>query len=221
MVIDWFIDTIIPIGRGQRQLILGNRYTGKTYIIITTIISNAPQNLLASNYSIGTRRLFSIYIAINHNLSKMSKIISLLVKIEWSTLLLTTISSSPSFLSFTIAFTGVSIAERIRDRGLDSIITFDDLSKHSKSYRQISLLLSKIPSRDAFPADIFNVHSTLLERCSKLNYWCNAGSITAFPIIETINSDITEYIATNVISITDGQLYLSQSLFMVMIYNDD
>ena len=111
----------------------------------------------------------------------------------------------------------IIITNCIRDRGLDSIITFDDLSKHSKSYRQISLLLSKIPSRDAFPADIFNVHSTLLERCSKLNYWCNAGSITAFPIIETINSDITEYIATNVISITDGQLYLSQSLFMSMI----
>jgi F-type H+-transporting ATPase subunit alpha len=113
-----------------------------------------------------------------------------------------------------IALIGISIAERLRDRGFDSCICFDDLSKHSKCYRQISLILAKIPSRDAFPADIFNIHSSLLERCGKLMYSYFGGSITAFPVIETINSDITEYIATNVISITDGQFYTNKRLFL-------
>lgn len=113
-----------------------------------------------------------------------------------------------------IALIGISIAERLRDRGFDCCICFDDLSKHSKCYRQISLILAKIPSRDAFPADIFNIHSSLLERCGKLMYSYFGGSITAFPVIETINSDITEYIATNVISITDGQFYTNKRLFL-------
>ena len=113
-----------------------------------------------------------------------------------------------------IALIGISIVERLRDRGFDSCICFDDLSKHSKCYRQISLILAKIPSRDAFPADIFNIHSSLLERCGKLMYSYFGGSITAFPVIETINSDITEYIATNVISITDGQFYTNKRLFL-------
>ena len=113
-----------------------------------------------------------------------------------------------------IPLIGVSIAERLRDRAFDCCICFDDLSKHSKSYRQISLILGKIPSRDAFPADIFNIHSSLLERCGKLKYSMFGGSITGLPIIETINSDITEYIATNVISITDGQFYTNKRLFL-------
>ena len=105
---------------------------------------------------------------------------------------------------------GISISERLRDRGYDIACCFDDLSKHSKSYRQISLIQSKIPSRDAFPTDIFNVHSSLLERCCKLNNTINSGTITALPIVETINDDITEYICTNIISITDGQLYTNR-----------
>lgn len=113
-----------------------------------------------------------------------------------------------------IPLIGVTVAERLRDRGLDCCICFDDLSKHSKSYRQISLILGKIPSRDAYPADIFNIHSSILERCGKLKYSYNGGSISALPIIETINSDITEYIATNVISITDGQFYTNKKLFL-------
>jgi len=113
-----------------------------------------------------------------------------------------------------IALIGISIAERLRDRGFDCCICFDDLSKHSKCYRQISLILAKIPSRDAFPVDIFNIHSSLLERCGKLMYSYFGGSINAFPVIETINSDITEYIATNVISITDGQFYTNKRLFL-------
>jgi F-type H+-transporting ATPase subunit alpha len=117
-------------------------------------------------------------------------------------------------LAFLLPLIGVSIGERLRDRGLDCCICFDDLSKHSKSYRQISLILGKIPSRDAFPADIFNIHSSVLERCGRVKYSSGGGSITALPIIETINSDITEYIATNVISITDGQFYTNKKLFL-------
>jgi len=113
-----------------------------------------------------------------------------------------------------IPLIGVSISERLRDRGYDICICFDDLSKHSKAYRQCSLLLNKIPSRDAYPADIFNIHSSLLERCGKLKFSYFGGSITSLPIIETINADITEYIATNVISITDGQFYTNRNLFM-------
>lgn len=117
-------------------------------------------------------------------------------------------------LGYLLPLVGISIAERLRDRGFDVLIGFDDLSKHAKSYRQISLLLGKIPSRDAYPSDIFNVHSSLLERAGKLRLDFFGGSITAFPIIETINSDITEFIATNVISITDGQLYTNRKLFL-------
>jgi len=113
-----------------------------------------------------------------------------------------------------IPLIGISVSERIRDKGMDVAICFDDLSKHSRSYRQISLILGKIPARDAFPADIFNIHASLLERCGKLNAIYFGGSISCFPIIETINSDITEYIATNIISITDGQFYLSRGQFL-------
>jgi hypothetical protein len=127
---------------------------------------------------------------------------------------LATHASSPAMLGYLIPLVGISMAERLRDRGLDILICFDDLSKHAKAYRQISLLLGKIPSRDAYPSDIFNVHSSLLERAGKLRLDFFGGSITAFPIIETINSDITEFIATNVISITDGQLYTNRKLFL-------
>lgn len=123
-------------------------------------------------------------------------------------------STSSSLLSFIIPLIAICISERLRDRGYDICICFDDLSKHSKAYRQCSLLLNKIPIRDCYPADIFNIHSSILERCGKLNYKYFGGSITALPIIETINADITEYIATNVISITDGQFYLNRNLFM-------
>ena len=129
-------------------------------------------------------------------------------------LVLATHASSPAMLGYLLPLVGISIAERLRDRGYDVLISFDDLSKHAKTYRQISLLLGKIPSRDAYPSDIFNVHSSLLERAGKLRLDYKGGSITAFPIIETINSDITEFIATNVISITDGQLYTNRKLFL-------
>jgi hypothetical protein len=170
-------------------------------------------NYIASVDGFGVKRLFSVYIGISLNLSKLAKLIGAIIY-NYYLLIIATHSSSAALLNFLIPQIGVSICERLRDRGLDSVICFDDLSKHSKSYRQISLILGKIPSRDAFPADIFNIHSSLLERCGKLGVYLGAGSITAFPVIETINSDITDYIATNIISITDGQFYMSKMLFI-------
>lgn len=171
-------------------------------------------SLLGSIEGLGTKRIFAIYVGINQNLSKLSKFISFIWLINWYCLILSSHSSSSSLLSYTIPLIGISIVERLRDRGFDSIICFDDFSKHSKSYRQISLILGKIPSRDAFPSDIFNIHASILERCGKLKLCYFNGSITAFPIIETIANDITEYIATNIISITDGQLYTNKKLFL-------
>merc|ERR1711933_147 len=184
------VDSILPVGRGQRQLILGDRYTGKTSIYLSLLLHCNYLSLLGSIEGLGTKRIFGIYIGINQNLSLSSH------------------SSSSSLLSYTIPLIGISIAERLRDRG------FDNFSKHSKSYRQISLILGKIPSRDAFPSDIFNIHASILERCGKLKLCYFNGSITASPMIETIANDITEYIATNIISITDGQLYTNKKLFL-------
>jgi F0F1-type ATP synthase alpha subunit len=175
----------------------------------------------------GTNRIFGVYIGINQNLSKLLKSFSFLSyysfinsnlgdhRILFSLcLFLATHSASSSLLSFMIPLIGISIGERVRDRGNDICLCFDDLSKHSKSYRQLSLILAKIPSREAFPSDIFNIHSSLLERCGKFSAYYFGGSISSFPLIETINSDITEYIATNVISITDGQFYTNKRLFL-------
>jgi len=162
----------------------------------------------------GTKRIFGLYVGINQNLSKLSKFISFIYLINWYCLILSSHSSSSSLLSYTLPLIGISIAERLRDRGFDSIICFDDFSKHPKSYRQISLILAKIPSRDAFPSDIPNIHASISERCGKLKLCYFNGSITASPIIETIANDITEYIATNIISITDRQLYTNKKPFL-------
>ena len=208
------VDSILPVGRGQRQLILGDRYTGKTSIYLSLLLHCNYLSLLGSIEGLGTKRIFGIYIGINQNLSKLSKLISFIWLINWFSLILASHSSSSSLLSYTLPLIGISIAERLRDRGFDTIISFDDFSKHAKSYRQISLILAKIPSRDAFPSDIFNIHASILERCGKLKLCYYNGTITAFPIIETIANDITEYIATNIISITDGQLYTNKKLFL-------
>ena len=207
------VDGCLPIGRGQRQLILGDRSIGKTSIFVTLVIVNGVLNYVGSIDGFGSKRLFAIYIGINQNLSKISKLIDCLL-LSWLLIIIRTHSSSSALLSFLIPFCGISIGERLRDRGFDCVICFDDCSQHAKSYRQISLILAKIPSRDAFPADIFNIHSSLLERCGKLNYGIKGGSLSGFPVIETINSDITDYIATNIISITDGQFYLEKKLFL-------
>ena len=207
------IDSILSVGRGQRQLILGDRYTGKSSIYICCLLYN-NNNWIFCVYGFGINLIFGIYIGINLNLSKLSYIILFLFNFIWFNLLIATHSSSSSLLSFFIPLIGISISERLRDRGINNLICFDDLSKHSKSYRQIKLIIGSIPTRDAFPSDISNIHAGLLERCGKLKYNYFSGSITSFPIIETINSDITEYIATNVISITDGQFYLSKNIFL-------
>ena len=203
------VDSILPIGRGQRQLILGDRNTGKTTIVFSTLITNNKNNYLASISGFGSKRLFGLYIGINQNLSKLYKLTN---SSSAFTIILGTHSSSSAMITFTLPLLGISFAEQLRDRGFEIIICFDDLSKHAKSYRQISLLLGKIPSRDAYPADIFNIHSSILERCGRLNSYYK-GSISSFPILETVNSDITEFIATNVISITDGQIYTNKQLF--------
>jgi proton translocating ATP synthase F1 alpha subunit len=192
---------------------LGDRSTGKTSIFLYTVLSSYYFNYVASVDGFGVKRIFSVYVGVSLNLSKLSKLIASIV-FNYYLLVIATHSSSTAIINFLIVFIGITICELIRDRGYDSVICFDDLSKHAKSYRQISLILGRVPSRDAFPADVFNIHSSLLERCGKLSLYLGAGSVTAFPVIETINSDITDYIATNVISITDGQLYLSKQLFI-------
>ncbi|MCP3958722.1 MAG: hypothetical protein GY719_12785 [bacterium] len=208
------IDSLLPIGRGQRQLILGDRYSGKTSIYLVLLIKNNSFSVLGSIDGFGIKRIIGFYVGINQNLSKLSHVTILIDIVNYITNIITSHSSSCSLLSFMILYIGSSINERIRDRIIDSVICFDDISKHAKCYRQISLLVGKIPSRDAYPSDIFNIHSSILERCSKLNYNYFGASISCFPIIETINSDITEFIATNVISITDGQLYINRRLFI-------
>jgi len=208
------IDSILPVGQGQRQLILGDRYTGKTSIFLFLLfyyyfIFN--KNLSIDGFCIN--RLIGIYIGISQNLTKIKTIIYKFINLF--ILCILSLTSDSCLLSFYLPLFGLSICERLRDRGNNIILCFDDFSKHSKCYRQISLILGKIPSRDAFPSDIFNIHSSLLERCGKLSIFVGgSGSISAFPIIETINSDITEYIATNIISITDGQFYTNKQLFL-------
>jgi len=208
-----FVDSIIPVGRGQRQLILGDRSTGKTSIFISSIIVSVVFAGFCSVDGFGSKRIFMLYVGINQNMSKISAFITKIGKI-WSSLIMASHSSSAASLSYLLGLIGISFAESFMEKGFDVAICLDDLSKHSKSYRQISLIIGKIPSRDAFPSDIFNVHSSLLERCGKMKFEFGNGSCTGFPIIETINSDITEFIATNVISITDGQIYMSRRLFI-------
>ena len=181
------------------------------------LIISSYYSYYTSIHGLGSQRLLCIYIGINQNLSKIYKLMNhLFYHILF--LLLSTHSSSTALLSFIISLVGISIIERLRDRGFDCVICYDDCIQHAKSYRQISLILSKIPSRDAYSADIFNIHASILERSSSINgvysmIGCG-GSITCTPIIETINSNISEFIATNVISITDGQIYLDRKLFL-------
>jgi len=225
------VDSCLPIGRGQRQLILGDKSTGKTSIFVFSLLTSWRYSIISSFEGISTKRLFGLYLGININLSKLMKLLHSIISyssLSFSSfnslavsnyssvlfLVVSTHSSSSALLSFMIVNLGMTISERLRDRSFDSLICFDDLSKHAKCYRQVSLLLGRVPSRDAYSADVFNIHSSLLERSGRLRLNYFGSSITAFPVIETINSDITEYIATNVISITDGQLYTNKRLFL-------
>ena len=197
------IDAIIPIGRGQRELIIGDRQTGKTAIAIDTILNQKGQNLIC------------IYVSIGQKDSKLRK---LQTRLEEGgamnyTVIVSAGASLPAPLLYIAPYTGVSIAEYFMDQGKDVLIIYDDLSKHAVSYREISLLLRRPPGREAYPGDVFYLHSRLLERACRRNKEYGGGSITALPIIETQAGDVTAYIPTNVISITDGQIFLETDLF--------
>jgi F-type H+-transporting ATPase subunit alpha len=197
------IDSMIPIGRGQRELIIGDRQTGKTAIAIDTIINQAGQNMKC------------IYVAIGQKESKIAQIVAKLEEhgaMDYTTVVLAG-SSDPAPLSYIAPYAGTAMAEYFLDRGEDVLVVYDDLSKHAVSYREISLLLRRPPGREAYPGDVFYLHSRLLERACKLNSDHGGGSITALPVIETQSGDVSAYIPTNVISITDGQVYLEPDLF--------
>ena len=197
------IDGMIPIGRGQRELIIGDRQTGKTAIAIDTIINQKGQNMKC------------IYVAIGQKESKVARIVAKLQEtgaMEYTTVVVAG-ASDPASMSFIAPYSGVAMAEYFADQGQDVLIVYDDLTKQAWAYREISLLLRRPPGREAYPGDVFYLHSRLLERACKLNKENGGGSITALPIIETQAGDVTAYIPTNVISITDGQIFLETDLF--------
>jgi len=197
------IDAMIPIGRGQRELIIGDRQTGKTAIAIDTILNQKGQNVIC------------IYVAIGQKESKTAALVSDLEKsgaMEYS-IVVSAVASESASLSYLAPYAGCAIAEYFMARGKDVLVVYDDLSRHAWAYRQISLILRRPPGREAYPGDVFYVHSRLLERSARLNEKYGGGSITALPIIETQAGDVSAYIPTNVISITDGQIYLESSLF--------
>lgn len=197
------IDALIPVGRGQRELIIGDRQTGKTAIAIDTILNQKGQDMIC------------IYVSIGQKDSKLRKIETRLLEggaMDY-TIIVSAGSSEPASLSYIAPYTGVAIAEYFMDQGKDVLIIYDDLSKHAVAYREISLLLRRPPGREAYPGDVFYLHSRLLERACRRNKEYGGGSITALPIIETQAGDLSAYIPTNVISITDGQIFLETDLF--------
>jgi F-type H+-transporting ATPase subunit alpha len=197
------IDAMIPIGRGQRELIIGDRQTGKTAIAVDTIINQKGQNV------------FCIYVAVGQKRSTVARVIKTLEEygaMEYSIVVSATASDAAS-TQYLAPYAGVAIGEYFRDNGKHALIIYDDLSKHATAYRQLSLLLRRPPGREAYPGDVFYLHSRLLERAAKLSDKLGGGSLTALPIIETQAGDVSAYIPTNVISITDGQIYLASDLF--------
>ena len=197
------IDAMIPIGRGQRELIIGDRQTGKTAIAVDTIINQKGQNV------------FCIYVAVGQKRSTVARVVKTLEEygaMDFSIVVSATASDAAS-LQFLAPYAGVAMGEYFRDSAKHALIIYDDLSKHATAYRQLSLLLRRPPGREAYPGDVFYLHSRLLERAAKLNDALGGGSLTALPIIETQAGDVSAYIPTNVISITDGQIYLASDLF--------
>ena len=201
------IDSMIPIGRGQRELIIGDRQTGKTAVALDIIINQLQDN--PKNPPV------CIYVAIGQKESKVAKIVETLKKNNALayTIVVSASASNPAAFWYLAPFAGCAVGEYFRDKGKDALVVYDDLSKHAWSYRQISLLLRRPPGREAYPGDVFYLHSRLLERAAKLSKEKGGGSLTALPIIETQLGDVTAYIPTNVISITDGQIYLESDLF--------
>ena len=205
------LDTLIPIGRGQRELIIGDRQTGKTAIAIDTIINQKDINKSGEEKD----KLYCIYVAIGQKRSTVAQIVKSLEDagaMEYTTIVSAT-ASDPAPLQFLAPYTGCTMGEYFRDNGMHALIIYDDLSKQAVAYRQMSLLLRRPPGREAYPGDVFYLHSRLLERAAKLNNDKGGGSLTALPIIETQAGDVSAYIPTNVISITDGQIFLETELF--------
>ena len=205
------IDSLIPIGRGQRELIIGDRQTGKTAVAIDTIINQKAVNAGTDEKA----KLYCIYVAIGQKRSTVAQIVKTLEDagaLEY-TIVVAATASEPAPLQFLAPFSGCAMGEWFRDNGMHALIIYDDLSKQAVAYRQMSLLLRRPPGREAYPGDVFYLHSRLLERAAKLNEDNGAGSLTALPVIETQANDVSAYIPTNVISITDGQIFLETDLF--------
>jgi F-type H+-transporting ATPase subunit alpha len=207
------IDALVPIGRGQRELIIGDRQTGKTAVAIDTFINQRDTNKAAG--SDNKKKLFCIYVAVGQKRSTVAQIVKQLEDsgaMEY-TIVVAATASDPAPLQFLAPYVGCAMGEYFRDNGMHAVIVYDDLSKQAVAYRQMSLLLRRPPGREAYPGDVFYLHSRLLERAAKMNDANGAGSLTALPVIETQAGDISAYIPTNVISITDGQIFLETNLF--------
>jgi F-type H+-transporting ATPase subunit alpha len=205
------IDTLIPIGRGQRELIIGDRQTGKTAVAIDAIINQKAVNAGTDEKA----KLYCIYVAIGQKRSTVAQIVKTLADagaLDY-TIIVSATASEPAPLQFLAPFAGCAMGEWFRDNGMHALIVYDDLSKQAVAYRQMSLLLRRPPGREAYPGDVFYLHSRLLERAAKLNEDNGAGSLTALPVIETQANDVSAYIPTNVISITDGKIFLETDLF--------
>src|SRR5512140_3462633 len=208
------VDGMIPIGRGQRELIIGDRQTGKTAIAIDAII-NQKYTHSEKAKSEGIRPVYCIYVAIGQKASTVAQVVTKLEQegaMDYTTVIAAT-ASDPAPMQFIAPYSGATLGEHFRDSGRHALVVYDDLSKQAQAYRQVSLLLRRPPGREAYPGDVFYLHSRLLERASKLSDDLGAGSLTALPVIETQAGDVSAYIPTNVISITDGQVYLQDDLF--------
>jgi F-type H+/Na+-transporting ATPase subunit alpha len=205
------VDALIPIGRGQRELIIGDRQTGKTAIVLDTILNQKPIHIAGPD----KEKLYCVYVACGQKRSTVAQFVKILEDngaLEYSIIIAAT-ASDPAPLQYLAPFTGCTMGEYFRDNGMHAVIAYDDLSKQAVAYRQMSLLLRRPPGREAYPGDVFYLHSRLLERAAKLNDSQGSGSLTALPIIETQANDVSAYIPTNVISITDGQIFLETDLF--------
>jgi F-type H+-transporting ATPase subunit alpha len=205
------VDALIPIGRGQRELIIGDRQTGKTAIALDTILNQKPLNAQPDEKI----KLYCVYVAVGQKRSTVAQFVKVLEEqgaLEYSIVVAAT-ASDPAPMQYIAPFTGCTMGEYFRDNGMHAVIIYDDLSKQAVSYRQMSLLLRRPPGREAYPGDVFYLHSRLLERAAKMGDGAGAGSLTALPVIETQANDVSAYIPTNVISITDGQIFLETDLF--------
>lgn len=206
------IDALIPIGRGQRELIIGDRQTGKTAVALDTILNQKPLNVAGADEQ---QKLYCVYVAVGQKRSTVAQFVKVLEErgaLEYSIVIAAT-ASDPAPMQFLAPFAGCAMGEYFRDNGMHAVIIYDDLSKQAVAYRQMSLLLRRPPGREAYPGDVFYLHSRLLERAAKMGDAAGKGSLTALPVIETQANDVSAYIPTNVISITDGQIFLETDLF--------